>query len=97
MLVIILVVVLVVVLWIFLKLYFEKFDNAFGYVGGLGSGKTLRGVKISLKLLRRNRFKVKWSNFKTRIYNLFHKKFKKALNKDIPLLYSSIPVLFQKL
>lgn len=92
---IILILFLILFLYIFLKLYFEKFDNAFGFTGGLGSGKTLRAVKICLRLLRRNRFKRNWLNFKVFLYNIFHK-YKKEYIKDIPLLYSSIPVFVKQ-
>lgn len=70
----------------FLKIYFPKFDNVVLYTGTLGSGKTFCAVKTSLKLLKKNRFKV-------RLYNLFHSKSKR---KEKPLLYSNIPVRISK-
>lgn len=82
------------IIYILLKCYFEKYDNAVGFTGGLGSGKTLKGVSLSIRLLNRNRIKVKWLNFKTWFYNVFHK-YKKDYISEKPLLYSSIPIFIK--
>lgn len=92
---IIVIIVCIVLLYILLKIYFEKYDNAVGYTGGLGSGKTLRAVSMSCKLLSRNRTKRNWLNFKTWVYNLFHRKYKREYIKEKPMLYSSIPVFIR--
>lgn len=89
---IIILIIAIVLCYFALKVYFEKYDHAVGYTGGLGSGKTLRAVTTAIKLLRRNRIKYYWLNFKTKVYNLFHKKFKHKYIEEKPLLYSSIPV-----
>lgn len=47
----------------FVKPYLQQYDTVILYTGGLGSGKSLISSKMALKLLRRNRFKVKWHNF----------------------------------
>lgn len=60
-------------IWLVLKAYFEKYDTIIAYTGGLGSGKTFKGVQQSIKLLRKNRFKVRIYNVKTRFLNLFRK------------------------
>lgn len=66
--------------WWLLKPYIISYDTVCAFTGGLGSGKSLMSVKMALKLLRKNRMKVKW-------HNLFHK------NKiEKPLLFSSIPL-----
>lgn len=88
------IIIAIILIYILLKCYFEKYDNAIGYTGGLGSGKTLKGVSLSIKLLRRNRLKVSWLNFKTWVYNLFHKYKKKFINEK-PMLYSSIPIFIK--
>ena len=72
-----------IVFWV--KPYFVRYDTVIAYTGGLGSGKSLMSVKMAIKLLRKNRRKVKW-------YNLWHKNDKQPM----PLLYSSIPVRISK-
>lgn len=47
----------------FVKPYIQQYDTVILYTGGLGSGKSLVSSKMALKLLRRNRRKVKWHNF----------------------------------
>ena len=91
---VIIIILAIILLYFVLKVYFEKYDNAVGYTGGLGSGKTLRAVSVSIKLLKRNRFKRNWLNFKIWVYNRFHK-YKKEYIKEIPMLYSSIPVFIK--
>ena len=95
MVVFIVIILLLLALFIFFKLYFEKFDTVVGYTGGLGSGKTLRAVQRVRKLLRRNRLKVKISNLKARIHNVFYKE-KRQLNKDIPIVASNIPIFLKQ-
>lgn len=77
----VLVVGLIIVAIVLLISYTIKYDTILAFTGGLGSGKSFLSVKFSIKLLRKNRLKVK-------IYNLFHRKSK----RPIPMLYSSIPV-----
>lgn len=78
-------IVAVWVIWKFVKSYrFNTHDTVVSFTGGLGSGKTFMSVDVAIKLLRRNRKKVKWKN---RFRKLM---FKKPLPK--PMLYSSIPV-----
>ena len=91
---IIIIIIAIFLIWLLLKIYFEKYDNAFGYTGGLGSGKSLRAVNMSIKLLKRNRFKRIWQNIKTFIYNFFHK-YKRDYIKEVPMLYASIPVFIK--
>ena len=75
-----------VLLWFLLKPYFQKYDNVVLYTGTLGSGKTFCGVKTSIKLLKKNRFKVF-------LYNLapWHKE-----KKPKPLLYSNVQIRIKK-
>lgn len=80
-LVILIILAIAFILWFIIKPYIIKHDTVTLYVGGLGSGKTLIGVKDALHCLRRNRVKVFW-------HNLFHPKDKKPK----PMLYSTIPV-----
>lgn len=65
----------------FVKPYTIKYDTVTAFTGGLGSGKSLFSVKVAIKLLRKNRRKVKW-------HNRFHPRDKWPQ----PLLYSSIPL-----
>lgn len=92
---IIILLVAIFLIWLVLKVYFEKFDTVIAYTGGLGSGKTFKGVQQSIKLLRRVRFSVKFNNLKNRIYNIFHCE-KKSIIKDTPRLYSSIPIFIKQ-
>lgn len=75
--------VLVVIFFIrsFLK---NKVDTITAFTGGLGSGKTAKSVQISIKLFKKNKFKVK-------IHNLFKKD-----KEELPKLYSNIPVFIDK-
>lgn len=91
----ILIIIAIILVWFVLKIYFEKYDTIIAYTGGLGSGKTFKGVQQSIKLLKRNRIRVKFNNFKTRMYNLFHNE-KRKLIKDVPMLYSSIPIFIRQ-
>lgn len=84
---IICIIILVFIAWKLLKSYrFNTYDTVVSFTGGLGSGKTFMSVDIAIKLLNRNRRKVKWKN-------RFRSK-KNQLPK--PMLYSSIPVRISK-
>ena len=58
----IIILIAIFLIWLILKVYFEKFDTVIAYTGGLGSGKTFKGVTQSIKLLKKNRFSVKFKN-----------------------------------
>ena len=93
----ILIVLAVFLIFIVLKVYFEKYDCVVAYTGGLGSGKSFRAVRVSCKLLKRNRIRFYFDNFKIWLKNLFRKKDNKLdYDKEIPLLYSSIPVFIKQ-
>lgn len=92
---IIIILLVILGIWFVLKAYFEKYDTIIAYTGGLGSGKTFKGVQQSIKLLRKNRLKVKFYNIKTRFLNLFRKE-KKLVVTEIPMLYSSIPIFIRQ-
>lgn len=79
----ILLLILGIVLWKVLRSYrLRTHDTIVAFTGGLGSGKSLLSVQTAIKLLKKQRRKVKWKN-----------KFRKKNNrKPEPLLYSSIPV-----
>lgn len=80
------VIIAVVILVIFiLKQYCIKYDTVLAFTGGLGSGKSFLSVEMAIRLLKRNRRRVKW-------YNFFHKKSPRRM----PMLYSSIPVRISK-
>lgn len=85
----------VLCIWLVLKAYFEKHDTIIAYTGGLGSGKTFKGVQQSIKLLKKNRIQVKFTNVKNKILNIFRKE-KKLINSEIPMLYSSIPIFIKQ-
>ena len=74
----------IILIVIIIKNYKLNYDTVIAFTGGLGSGKSLESCNISIKLLRKNRRKIKW-------YNLTHK-----VKKPQPLLYSSIPVRISK-
>lgn len=78
-------IILIFILYKILKPYFIKYDTTLLFTGGLGSGKTLNSVKHALICLRKQRFKVKVNNFLAKF-------FKKRAKKDLPLLYSNIPI-----
>jgi len=92
---IIIIIIAIFLIWLILKVYFEKFDTIIAYTGGLGSGKTFKGVQQSVKLLKLNRFKVKFNNLKIKFFNFFRKE-KKCINNEVPLLYSSIPIFIKQ-
>lgn len=80
--------VVVFVLWLKIKPYFIRYDTVVGFTGGLGSGKTFESVRLSIRELKKNRFRV-------RIYNLFQS-LKKQPCLPLPMLYSSIPIRISK-
>ena len=92
---IILLIVFIFLVWLVLKVYFEKFDTVIGYTGGLGSGKTFIAVTKSCRLLRKNRFKVWFYNFRIKISNIFRVEKKKKID-EVPNMYSSIPVFIKQ-
>lgn len=92
---VIIIIVAIFLIWLVLKIYFEKHDTIIAYTGGLGSGKTFKGVQQSIKLLNKNRFQVKFNNIKNKIFNVF-KKEKKSISNEIPMLYSSIPIFIKQ-
>lgn len=67
------------------------------FTGGLGSGKTMLSVNLALKLLKRNRRKLKriakWRKIRNKI--LFFKSPKNVVF-DNPLLISNIPIMVYK-
>lgn len=73
--------ILGIILFILLKPYFFKYDTVISFTGGLGSGKSFISSLTACQLLKKQRFR-------TRFYNFFHMRHK----KQIPLLYSSIPL-----
>lgn len=79
------VIAIMILLFVIIKPYFEKYDTIIAYTGGLGSGKSFSGVKMSLKLLRKQKLKVK-------IHNILHKKNKWSM----PILLSNIPIYINK-
>ena len=56
-------IVAAIIIWRVLKPYIQQYDTVILYTGGLGSGKSLISSQMALRLLRKNRFKVKWHNF----------------------------------
>lgn len=92
---IIIILIAVFLIWLVLKVYFEKHDTLIGYTGGNGSGKTFKGVQKSTKLLKLNRLSVFFDNLKNRFFNLFRVE-KKCINKEVPRLYSSIPIFIKQ-
>ena len=74
---------LAVVLFVILiiKPYIMHYDTVISFTGGLGSGKSLISTQMAVRLLRKNRWKV-------RFHNIRHPKKKIAK----PVLYSSIPL-----
>lgn len=91
------VIVALVILYIvyrIIKPYILNYDTTLLFCGGLGSGKTLNSVKMSLKLLKKNRLKVKLLNFKNKIRHLFFKV--PLLTYEEPILYSNIPIRIKK-
>lgn len=79
--IIVVIAIVLIIIWFIVKPYFIHYDTVLSFTGGLGSGKSLISTEMAVKLLRKNRMKVKW-------YNLKHPK-----NKiEKPLLFSSIPL-----
>ncbi|MBR2927164.1 MAG: hypothetical protein IKC31_06270 [Clostridia bacterium] len=77
------IVALCIVAWRVWKSYhINRYDTIIAFTGGLGSGKSLLSVEMSIRLLKKMRRKVRWKN-------LFRRKGNKL---PTPQLYSSIPV-----
>ena len=86
------------IIWLIYKIlkpYIIHYDTTLLFCGGLGSGKSLNSVKYACKLLRKNRIKVKWLNFKIWVHNKFNKNEPKDYIQK-PLLYSNLPVIINK-
>lgn len=77
----IILIVAIVILFIIIKPYCIKYDTVIAFTGGLGTGKSFISVSTAIRELK----KARW---KTKLYNIFHRKHK--LEK--PMLYSSIPI-----
>ena len=69
----------VAIVWLYkiLKPYFIKHDSTMAFVGGLGSGKTLESVKLSIVLIRKQRF------YKYYCYQFFQIKIGNGIRKLI--------------
>lgn len=57
--------VVFVIAWFIIKPYIMSYDTVVSFTGGLGSGKSLISTQTAVKLLKKNRWKV-------RFYNLRH-------------------------
>lgn len=79
--IILIAIIAIVIVILIVKPYIIHYDTVQCYTGGLGSGKSLISTQMAVRLLRKNRWKV-------RFYNLRHPKKKKPK----PVLYSSIPL-----
>jgi len=90
--IILIAVVLLLLLW---KTYKVLYDTVIAFTGGLGSGKTLLSVKFSLRLLRKQRARVKRHNRFERVKKFFYEKHTPDIWEK-PLLYSSIPIRINK-
>ena len=51
-----------VIIWIVIKPYVMSYDTVLSFTGGLGSGKSLISTQMSVRLLRKNRWKVFFHN-----------------------------------
>lgn len=78
-------IIILVIIFVFVKPYFEKYDTIIAYTGGLGSGKSFSGVKMSLKLYKRQLLK-------TKVHNFLHPRAKWRK----PILLSNIPIYINK-
>lgn len=83
--------ILVFILFLIIRPYVQKYDSVLLYTGGLGSGKSLVSSGMATRLLRKNRAKVRWHNFKQRFKRRSQRNY-----KPLPLLYSSIPIRISK-
>lgn len=87
------VVVSVFVLWKVLHIYRLKYDNIVLFVGGLGSGKTITGASVSLKIWKKA--VSAWLHRKKLISLMFWlpKKLKQEKIGEKPEIYSNIPTI----
>lgn len=84
-------------LWFFIfKVKHLKTSDVFMIDGGVKVGKTLVTVKLSVSKYRMNWFKVTIGNCFIKFINLFRKKDKKFKLKEIPMLYSNMPLYHVK-
>lgn len=92
---IVLVLLAILIVWLLNKFYFVKYDTIIAYTGGLGSGKSLNGVKTAIKLYNINLNKVLNHNFIEKIKSKLKKGYEPKL-VDLPELYSNIPIQIKK-
>ena len=90
--IIVIAVVLLILLW---KTYKVRYDTVIAFTGGLGSGKTFQSVKICLRLLRKQRARVKRHNWLESVKKMLYKKYRMDIWEK-PMLYSSIPIRISK-
>lgn len=74
---------IMLVLW-WVKPYIIHYDTVISFTGGLGSGKSLISTQMAVRLLKKNRWKVRFHNWKH--------PFNKSKHIARPVLYSSIPL-----
>lgn len=84
MIIIIAFVILYLFYLIYKKFYFINVDNTLFLSGAPGTGKTNEAVKWALRLWRHQKRKVRWYNFKGKLF--------KRAPLEMPRLYSNIPV-----
>lgn len=93
--ILLLIAVILLIIWLLNKFYFVKYDTIIAYTGGLGSGKSLNGVKTAIKLYNTNLNKVLNHNFKEKIKAKLKKDYEPNI-LDLPELYSNIPICIKK-
>ena len=86
-----LILILIAVCVILFKSYRIVYDTIIAYTGGLGSGKSFLSVKMSIRLLHKNRRKVRLHNFFERLKTSIKKSYTPNEWEE-PQLYASIPV-----
>lgn len=99
---IIIAILVTLILYVWLKPYFIKYDTTLLFTGGLGTGKTLNGVKTGLKIYKKTLFNIKFQNWRTKQINKivkFHnnKKHKRKEwqireYQELPRFITNIPV-----
>lgn len=93
--ILLLVAVILLIIWLLNKFYFVKHDTIIAYTGGLGSGKSLNGVKTAIRLYNANLNKVLNYNFKEKIKAKLKKGYEPNI-LELPELYSNIPICIKK-
>lgn len=53
-----------VIIWFVIKPYVMSYDTVLSFTGGLGSGKSLISTQMAVRLLRKNRWKVRFHNLR---------------------------------